>query len=376
MSTTTRHAESNAAALYLSLELGSTKWLVVSTTSLAQGPRRAAVRAGDRAALIAEIRRAQARFQCPSTAPVSSCFEAGRDGVWLHRWLERQGVCHVVVDSSSIRVSRRNRQAKTDRLDAEQLLQMLVRHRTGERHVWSVVHVPSPDAEDRRQLSRELDTVQADRTRLRNRIESLLVTQGIVGARPGDLVTSLATLRTGDGRRLGPGLRARLARECHQLLVVEERWATLCTERRQQLLEGQDAISQRARCLFEVRGIGEVGAETLSAELFGSRTFQNGRQLGALVGLVPTPFRSDQQIHEQGHSRAGRGALRGLMIQLAWGWLRWQPQSALTQWYQQRFASGPRARRIGIVAVARKLLIALWHYVEHGVVPEGATLKA
>jgi len=375
MIATTRSAECTAPALYVSLELGSTKWVVVSTASLAQRPRRATVHAGDRSALVREITRARHRFGITGPAPTYSCFEAGRDGFWLHRWLESQGISNIVVDSSSIRVSRRHRQAKTDRLDGEQLVQMLVRHVAGERKVWSVVHVPTAAAEDRRQLGRELESVKGDRTRIRNRIESLLVTQGIVGVRPDDLVTKLTTLRAGDGRPLGAWLTARLERESHQLAVVEERLATLGAVRQQQILTGDDAIGQRARRLLEMRGIGEVGADLLSAELFGSRTFQNGRQLGALVGLVPTPFRSDQQVREQGHSRAGRSELRGLMMQLAWGWLRWQPQSALARWYQERFARGPRQRRIGIVAVARKLLIALWHYVEHGVVPEGALLK-
>ena len=375
MSETSRSTESTAPALYVSLELGSTKWLVVSTASLAQRPRRATVRAGDRAALVAEITRARTRFGLTDAAPTYSCFEAGRDGFWLHRWLDSHGIRNLVVDSSSIRVSRRHRQAKTDRLDGEQLVQMLVRHVAGERKVWSVVQVPSAAAEDRRQLGRELESVKGDRTRIRNRIESLLVTQGIVGVRAEDFVAQLPTLRAGDGRPIGAWLRARLERESRQLAAVEERLTTLCAVRQQQILTGDDAISQRARRLLEMRGIGQVGADLLSAELFGSRTFQNGRQLGALVGLVPTPFRSDQQVQEQGHSRAGRSELRGLMMQLAWGWLRWQPQSALARWYHERFARGPRQRRIGIVAVARKLLIALWRYVEHGVVPEGALLK-
>ena len=374
MSPTTRYEECIAAALYVSLELGGTTWLVVSTTGVGQRPRHSKVRAGDVAGLGTEITRARARFGVVAAAPVYSCYEAGSHGFWLHRWLTTQGVHNVVVDSASIRVSRRRREAKTDRLDAEALVRMLIRSVAGERKVWSIVHVPSPDAEDRRQLNREWDAAKADRTRLRNRIGSLLAAQGIV-APSDDLVTALPTLRTGDGRLLGPMMRARLARESAQLAAVDARCAAITTAR-QELRDGDDAISGCARRLREVRGVGEIGAEMLSAELFGTRTFQNGRQVGALVGLVPTPYRSDQQIREQGHSGAGRSALRGLMMQLAWGWLRFQPQSALTRWYQQRFAIGPRQRRVGIVALARKLLIALWHYVAHGVVPDGATLRA
>lgn len=375
MSPTTRHEESIAAALYVSLELGGTTWLVVSTTGVGQRPRRTKVRAGDTTALATEIARARARFHLAAAAPVYSCYEAGGDGFWLHRWLVAQGVQNVIVDSASIRVRRRRREAKTDRLDAEALVGMLIRSVGREGHVWSVVHVPTPEAEDRRQLNREWESVKADRKRVRNRIGSLLATQGIRRVLPHDLVATLSVMRTGDGRALGPLLQARLVRECAHLAAVEERCATLAAVR-QQIRTGDDPISECARRLIAVKGVGDVGAEMLSAELFASRAFHNGRELGALVGLVPTPYRSDQKMQEQGHSRAGRGALRGVMTQLAWGWLRFQPHSALAQWFHARFATGPRLRRIGIIAVARKLLIALWHYVAHGIVPEGATLRA
>lgn len=376
MSPTTRQTESTAAALYVSLELGGTTWVVVSTTSLAQRPRRTKVQAGDTAALATEIARARKRFQLEARAAVHSCYEAGGDGFWLHRWLEAHGVHNVVVDSASIRVSRRRREAKTDRLDAEALVRMLIRAVAGEGKVWSVVHVPTPEAEDRRQLNREWEAAKTDRRRAQNRISSLLATQGIRGRVTSDLVVTLSRRETGDGRRVGPLLQARLMRECAHLAAVEARCATLAAVRQQLLRHDCDVVSQRARQLREVKGVGDVGAEMLSAELFGTRTFHNGRELGALVGLTPTPYRSDQTIQEQGHSRAGRGALRGLMTQLAWGWLRFQPHSALTRWFHARFAKGPRLRRIGIVAVARKLLIALWHYVAHGIVPEGAMLRA
>lgn len=376
MSATPRQSESTAAALYVSLELGGTKWVIVSTTSFAQAPRRTKVGAGDTGALAAELARARKRFHLDQAAVIYSCYEAGRDGFWLHRWLEAAQVRNVVVDSASIRVSRRRREAKTDRLDAEALVRMLIRWVAGEGKVWSIVSVPTPDAEDRRHLNREWEAVKHDRIRVQSRIRSLLATQGLRGCVTHGLVDQLATLHTADGRPVGPILQARLARECAHLAAVEARCATLAAARQERIRHGSDATSQCARRLLEVKGIGEVGAELLSAELFGSRTFHNGRELGALVGLVPTPYRSDQIIQEQGHSRAGRGAVRAVMTQLAWGWLRFQPESALTRWFQARFATGPRLRRIGIVAVARKLLIALWHYVAHGIVPEGAMLRA
>jgi transposase len=362
--------------LYVSLELGGTTWLVLSTIGLGQRARRMKLRAGDTAGLAAEIVRARQRYQLDSTAQVYSCYEAGRDGFWLHRWLAAHGVRNLVVDSASIRVSRRRREAKTDRLDAEALLQMLLRAVAGERKVWSVVHVPTPDAEDRRQLNREWEAAKTERRRTENRIRSLLATQGIRARVTSDLSARLPTLETGDGGQLGPLLHARLQRECAHLAAVETRCATLVAVRQQQLRAPSDAVSQCARQLQEIKGIGAIGAEMLSAELFGTRTFHNGREVGALVGLTPTPYRSDQSGQEQGHSRTGRGALRGLMTQLAWGWLRFQPRSVLTRWYHTRFAAGPRLRRIGIVAVARKLVVALWHYVAHGIVPEGAMLRA
>ena len=278
----------------MSLELGGTTWLVVSTTGIGQRPRHSKVRAGDVQGLKTEITRAGARLGLVAAAPVHSCDEAGNQGFWLHRWLTAQGVQNVVVDSASIRVSRRRREAKTDRLDAEALVRMLIRSVAGERKVWSIVHVPAPEAEDRRQLNREWEAAKADRIRLRNRIEGLLATQGIV-APPDDLVAALPTLRTGDGRQLGPMLCARLAREAAQLVAVDERCAAI-TAARQALRDAEDAISRCARRLREVRGIGAIGAERLSAELLGTRIFQNGRQRGALVGLVPTPYRSDQQM--------------------------------------------------------------------------------
>jgi transposase len=362
--------------LYVSLELGGTTWVVVSTISLAQRPRRMKLRAGDTVGLAAEIARARERFALAADARVYSCYEAGRDGFWLHRWLDGHGVQNMVVDSASIRVSRRRREAKTDRLDAEALVQMLIRAVAGERKVWSVVHVPTPDAEDRRQLNREWEAAKTERRRTENRIRSLLVTQGIRGRVSSGLGASVSMLETGDGRHLGPLLQARLQRECAHLAAIETRCATLAAVRQQQLRVWSDAVSQCARQLQTIKGIGPVGAEMLSAELFGTRTFHNGREVGALVGLTPTPYRSDQTGQEQGHSRTGRGALRGLMTQLAWAWLRFQPRSALTRWYHARFATGPRLRRIGLIAVARKLVVALWHYVAHGILPEGAMLRA
>lgn len=377
MTETTRLTESTApiARLYLALELGSTKWTLAFGTAPAQRPRLRQIAAGDLAALTREIMAAKVRFGLVVDAPVRSCYEAGRDGFWVHRWLVAAGIANVVVEASSIEVNRRARRAKTDRLDATKLLALLLRSAGGER-VWSVVHVPSPDDEARRQLTREIETVLTDRTRIRNRIQGLLATQGIRLSLNRRFLAGLAVARTGDGHPLPDAWRERIKREWEQLHAIERRLRTLRAERRTELSKGEDRVAEIARRLCTLRGVAEVSAASFSAELFGTRTFSNGRQLGALIGLVPVPYRSDQRVQDQRISKAGRPQLRRLALQLAWNWLRYQPESALAQWFRRRFeAAGGRGRRVGIVALARKLVIALWRYVTHGIIPDGAVLK-
>jgi len=362
--------------LYLACELGSTKWVLAFTIASAQRPRLRRIAAGDLEGLAREIATAKERFGLSSDVPVQSCYEAGRDGFWLHRWFEGAGITNLVVDSSSIEVNRRARRAKTDRLDASKLLGLLLRWAGGERRVWSVVHVPTPEAEAQRQLSREIAIVLTDRTRVRNRIKALLATQGIRMALTRHFIKELASARTGDGRPLDQAWRARLARDWAQLQTIEARMRSLAAERAAHIAQSQDRVAAIARRLCTVRGVAEVSAAVFSAELFATREFQNGRQLSALIGLVPVPYRSDQRVRDQGISKAGRAEVRRLALQLAWGWLRWQPTSALTQWFRARFdTAGGRSRRVGIVALARKLVVALWRYVTHGVIPEGVILK-
>jgi transposase len=376
MAETTRPVECNVATLFLAFELGSSKWTLALGRAAAQRPRIRTIRAGDLTALASEIARACERFGLQPGTAVRSCYEAGRDGFWLHRWLTSHGVSNVVVDSSSIEVNRRHRRAKTDRLDAGKLLTLLQRWAGGERGVWSVVHVPTPEAEAARHLTRELATVRDDRTRLRNRILALLATQGIPGPLPRRVPEDVATWQTGDGRPLPAALQARLQREWAHLQTVEARLAVLRAERATQIEAGTDRVAQVAQRLCGLRGVAAASAAFYSAELFGTRTFQNGRQLGALTGLVPVPYRSDQRVADQGISKAGRAELRRISIELAWCWLRWQPDSALAQWFHRRFGpAGGRSRRIGIVAVARKLVIALWRFVDQGLLPAGARLK-
>jgi transposase len=370
---TTRHSESTAEGpmLMLAFELAEAHWKLGFTTGAAQRARRRQIPARDIERLGTEIAAAKRRFGLPADAPVTSCYEAGREGFWLHRCLEARGIRNLVVDSSSIEVKRRARRTKTDRVDLDGLLRLLGRYLSGEQHAWSVVHVPSIAAEDARQLEREIETVKQDRTRIVNRLRGLLAAQGVRVSVTTALPTRLAKVRVWSGEPLPTGLHARLGREWQHLQTINARITALVAARRRLLL-----LDRVAHPLLTLRGIGESGASVLSCEFFGWRQFRNPRQVGALSGLTPTPYRSGELIREQGIGKAGNRRVRAVMIQLAWAWLRFQPQSALARWYQARFgAGGARLRRIGIVALARKLLIALWRYLDAGVLPEGATVK-
>jgi transposase len=306
---------------------------------------------------------------------VISCYEAGRDGFWLHRYLMAHGITNHVVDSSSIEVNRRARRAKTDRLDLGGLLNLLARYVLGDRRVWRVVRVPTVTDADARHLPRTWETLTEDRTRLINRMKGLLTTQGVQIPLDKDFLEHLHVARLWDGTPVPTGLQERLAQDWAQLRQVE----TQLRERRARATRQPAATTPTGRAIEQLqtlRAIGVTGAWVLATEIFGWLQIQNRRQLGALVGLVPAPYQSGETQSDQGITRAGNKHVRRVMVQLAWVWLQYQPQSALAQWYQRRFGgSGKRLRRIGIVALARKLLIALWRFLETGAVPDGAQLK-
>jgi transposase len=307
---------------------------------------------------------------------VRSCYEAGRDGFWLHRYLSSGGIANVVVDSSSIEVNRRARRAKSDRLDARKLVSMLLRYHTGERRVWSVLHVPTVADEDRRQLHRELRTLQKERTRVTNRVQGLLAAQGVRLPKGPDLKGALATVRLWDGSALPAGLRARLERECQHAQFLRATIGQLERERQRAIAHGSGPALDKVRQLLRLRAIGPTGAWVYVNEFFGWRQFRNRKEVGAAAGLTPTPYQSGDARREQGISKAGSRHIRAVAVEVAWSWLRYQPHSRLSRWYQARFGrGGTRARRVGIVALARKVLIALWRFLEFGVVPEGARLK-
>ena len=375
--TTTRQSTPTvAAALYLSFELGERDWKLAFTIGLGQRPRHRTIRAGQLGVLDQEIARARRRFALAPEAVVRSCYEAGRDGFWLHRALLARGIANVVVDASSIEVNRRARRAKSDRLDNAKLNEMLVRYHAGEHRVWHVVRVPSEADEDRRHLERERQALLQERTRLRNRIHGLVATQGVTVPLAGDVVAALGRVRRWDRTPLPPGLVARLQREWARLAAVTTALAALEGERRR-AMAADTATAQCSRRLERLRAIGPTIAWTLASELFGWRTFRNRREVGSLVGLTPTPYQSGAEHRELGIAKSGNPHLRALAVELAWLWLRYQPRSALSRWYQARYArGGPRLRRIGIVALARKLVIALWRYVTFDELPAGALRKA
>lgn len=365
-----------AGILHLAFELGWTEWKLAFTTSPGQKPRIKTIAARDLEALQVQIAKSKKRFGLPPEAAVRSCYEAGRDGFWLHRYLLSQGIDNVIVDSASIEVNRRQRRAKSDRLDALKLVGMLLRYHGGERKVWSVVRVPSEADEDARQLHRELEALKDERTQHSNRIKGLLASQGVELSTVGEgLAEWLKSARCWDGKALAAELQARVVRELARWRCVHEQVQALEKERVRRIRSDATPHVNKVRRLLGLAGIGVNGAWLLVFELFGWRQFANRKQVGAIVGLTPTPYDSGGSAREQGISKAGNRRLRRLLVELAWCWLRWQPTSVLSQWYQRRFGSGnARLRKIGVVAVGRKLLIALWKYVEQGEVPAGAKL--
>ncbi len=365
-----------AGGLNLAFDLGWTKWTLGFTTGFGGKVRKRTIDARDLAALGVEIEKARKHFKLPDDVPIATCYEAGRDGFWLHRHLRSQGIANIVVDSASIEVNRRAKRAKTDRLDVQKLLSMLLRYHHGEQNVWSVVNPPSVEDEEARQLHRELVTLKKDRTRHINRIKGMLAGCGISQQVNKDMVQTLQGLRTWDGQwfvKQYPNLYQRLVREYHRMQVVDKDIRHLESQRRKMIRRTQGGRIDMVRQLLSLRGIGENGAWLYSMEFFGWRQIRNRRQLGSLVGLTPPPYQSGDSKRDQGMSKAGSRWMRSMAIELAWCWLRFQPDSELSRWYQRRFAEGSkRIRKIGIVALARKLLIKLWQYLQTGELPQGA----
>jgi transposase len=385
--TTNRQAESTTATLVMAMELSKAKWKLALHDGRRSRARVVTIAAWDFEALMVQVAKAKAAMGLPAETPVTSCYEAGQEGFSVHRRLEQLGIRSLVIDAASVEVSRRARRAKTDRLDVEMLTTKLLAHLRGEK-AFAVVRIPPSEAEGARHEQRELQDLKVERARHRQRIQAWLLTEGIVEPWSAKLLEKLDKLRTIDGRALEASMIQRIRDEAERLELVSAQIARIAKERAQALkaveamteseaLATGDLRAFRVRTLAQMKGIGATGAFRLVFECFGWRRFRNRREVGAAFGLAPSPFASGTLDREQGIAKLGNGALRSLVIELSWLWLRYQPASKLAQWFQQRFGSvGGRQRRVGIVALARRLVIALWKYVEYGVVPEGALTKA
>jgi transposase len=370
-------ASVEAANLFVSLELSRARWLVTSLSPGSNKISRHSVVGGDSKDLLRLLdeHRVKAERHIGTTVKVVTIQEIGFDGFWIHRILESNSIESHVVEAASIAVPRRRRRAKTDTIDGELLLRTLMAFKRGEPRVCAMVAVPSPEEEDQRRLSRERKTMIKERIKHTNRIKAC---QGIAGFEPmrANARARLGELRTGDGRAIPVRMKAEIRRELDRLELLRQQIAEVEAER-DALLHAEEApTGSPGAQLLKLRGIGPEFATVLWHEgLY--RCFANRRQLAAYAGLAPSPWRSGDMKREQGISKSGNARLRTTMIEAAWLWLRHQPGSALSQWFQERVRTDRgRLRRVSIVALARKLLIALWRFTTHGEIPVGASLKA
>jgi transposase len=361
--------------IYVAIELSQRNWVIVIHSPDRGRLSRHTLAAGDGEGLLALIDKVRCRVAgaLGRSARVVSCYEAGYDGFWLHRRLVSAGIDNLVIDPASLSVERRARQAKTDRIDGEKMIRALMAHLRGEPRVLSVVRVPSVEQEDARHRTRERERLIKEQTGHVNRIKALLRSHGLAAGEPGRRdwgATWLAQQRDWQGQPLAPLLLDELRREHARLMLVSEQLKALSAEAAPQ------ATASDARQLARLKGIGPVVAGTLAGELFW-KDFVNRRQVGAYTGLTPSPWRSGGVKHDQGISKAGNRRVRHIAVELAWLWVRNQPGSALSRWFHDRVGDQRgRIRRITIVALARKLVIALWRFLKLGLIPQGAILKA
>ncbi|MFQ5766172.1 MAG: IS110 family transposase [Rhodospirillales bacterium] len=381
MTTSSATSDDDPARCFVAIELSKKSWLVAVLTPLADKIGLHTLPAGDGEALLRLIDRVRRRVATALGRPVEmvSCYEAGYDGFWLHRLLQAHGVHNHVFDPASVQVNRRARRAKTDRIDVRGLLRALMAHARGEPKVVSVVRAPSVAEEDARRLHRERHRLVGERVSHVNRIKGLCASQGIYDYQPlrRDRHDRLAGLRTGDGRALPARLAAEIGRELKRLELVLEMIAAIEAERDDVAAAKTTAHpeARKIQMLVRLKSIGPEVATVLTGEVL-YRTFDNRRQVASYVGLDASPFASGAISRDQGIAKAGNAKARATMIELAWLWLRHQPDSELSRWFRDRVGGlRGRPRRIAIVALARKLLVALWRYVETGLVPTGAVLK-
>jgi len=372
-------AGSEYATIYLAFELSKAKWQLGIMMPGAEKMSRYRIDGGDMAALSGVLLRARGKAaQEGKPVRILSCYEAGLDGHWLHRWLSDNGIANHEIDASSIEVNRRARRAKTDRIDLGQLMRSFLAYLRGEVGVCSIVRVPTPEDEDRKRRTRERERLLKERTGHSNRIKGLLHGQGIRDARPlnPSFLSDLDKLRTGDGRALPPRLRDEIRREHERLLLVCKQIKTLEAENiAAHSTPAKGSVEAKAVQLAQLQAIGPQIAQVLANEVF-YRDFRNRRQVGSCVGLTDTPYDSGASRRQQGISKAGNHRARTSAIELAWLWLRHQPDSELSRWFHERVGTAKgRIRKIAIVALARKLMVALWRYLETGLVPTGAEMR-
>jgi transposase len=376
MQSATNTVTVSANTLHCALELSKKTWLLAIQFPDREQPSVYTIKGGDAAALLAKLIAARDRWAKVSGSPPSIvlCYEVGYDAFWLARFLKARGIECLVIDPGSLEVKRRSRRVKTDRVDLKKLLHTLSAWCRGERHVWSVVRIPTVEEEDLRRSHRERSRLISERIAHTNRITGLLFAQGIRVGNVGSKTFAIGKVITGDGHPLPPRLAAEIEREIERLALVQQQIDEIECERDTAPTSCNETEKKR-HLLLQLKSIGPTNAALLSREVY-YRHFDNQRQLGSFLGLTPSPFKSGEEDRCQGISRSGSGRVRGVMIEAAWLWVRHQPKSALTRWFLDRTAGqSKRVRKIMIVAVARKLAIALWRFVELGLVPDGAILS-
>jgi transposase len=369
----------HCGTIFISIELSQKSWLVTLHSPERDRMSRHKLEGGDHAGLLALIEkiRARASEQLGSVPRVVSCYEAGYDGFWLHRRLEAAGITNFVFDPASIAVEQRSRRAKTDRIDGEVMLRTLMAYLRGEPRVVRIVRVPSPEQEDARRASRERDRLIREQVAHTNRLKALLRLQGMAVGNPrrGDWLAWLERQRDWQGQVLPPQLLAEVKREHARLMLIREQLAALEQAQAARTLPIPAPMAERQELLQRLKALGPAFATTLVNELF-YKDFRNRREVASFCGLTPSPWKSGSIDGEQGISKAGNKRVRQKAIELAWLWLRHQPDSALSRWFRTRTANaGKRAKRVAIVALARKLIVALWRYLTTGLVPEQAIMK-
>jgi transposase len=381
VTTTSTVRDDALAACLIAIELSKASWVVGVQTPLSNKPSQFCLVAGDWKGVLQLIERTRRRVEreLGRSVEVISCYEAGYDGFWLHRLLEAHGVRNYVLDPASLLVNRRARRAKTDRIDVVRMLRALSRYLRGESDACSVVRVPSVEQEDARRLHRERHRLIQERVAHVNRIKGLCATQGIYDYEPlrPDRKAQLEGLRSGDGRSLPARLKVEIIHELQRLELVLKMIAEVEEERDALVKEeaSQHVNAGKIKALANLKSIGPEFATTLVGEIF-YRSFDNRRQVGSYAGAAPSPYSSGSMERDQGISKAGNPKVRSTAIELGWMWLRHQPDSALSIWFRERVGDRKgRVRRIAIVALARKLLVALWRYLETGLVPAGAVFK-